>query len=97
MLLIRDVFRTKPGKAKELVKKFSLVVPYMQEQGFLNTKIMTDVVAGYWTVVLQGEVESLAAFEKHEGFTSQPGVKEIMHGYMDLVETGYREIFKIEN
>lgn len=97
MLLIRDVFRTKPGKAKELVKKFSQVVPFMQQQGFLNTKIMTDVVAGYWTVVLQGEVESLAAFEKHEGFTSQPGVKEIMQGYMDLVETGYREIYKIEN
>lgn len=53
MLLIRDVFRTKPGKAKELVKKFIQVVPFMQQQGFNNTKIMTDVVAGYWTVVLQ--------------------------------------------
>lgn len=97
MLIIRDVFRTKPGKAKELVNKFKLVIPYMKQQGFNNPKIMTDVVAGYWTVVLQGEVESLAVFEKHEGFTSQPGVRDIMQGYMDLVDNGYREIYKLEN
>ena len=59
-------------------------------------KIITDVVSNYLTVVLEGEVESLAAFENHKGFTSQVKVKEIMAGYMDLVEGGKREIFQIE-
>lgn len=96
MYLIRDVFKCKPGMAKDLVKKFKLTIPFMEAQQFNNVKIMTDVVSNYWTVVLEGEVNSLGAFENHKGFTSQPEVKEIMAGYMDLVDSGYREIFKIE-
>ncbi len=96
MYLVRDVFTAKPGCAKELVKKFKQAAPFMKQQGFYNNKIMTDVVSNYWTVVLESEVESLAAFEKHEEFTSKPEVKEIMKDYMTLVEGGYREIFKIE-
>jgi len=96
MYQIKDTFQCKPGKAKELVKKFKQTIPFMEEQNFKNIKIMTDVVSNYWTVVLEGEVESLAAFENHKGFTSQEKVKEIMAGYMDLVEGGKREIFQIE-
>ncbi|MBK7497829.1 MAG: hypothetical protein IPI19_01685 [Ignavibacteriales bacterium] len=96
MYLIRDVFKCKPGMAKDLVKNFKLTIPFMEAQQFNNVKIMTDVVSNYWTVVLEGEVNNLAAFENHKGFTSQPEVKEIMTGYMDLVNSGYREIFKIE-
>lgn len=96
MFLIRDTFQCKPGKAKELVKKFKQTIPYMQKQHFKNARVMTDIVSNYWTVVLEGEVESLEQFENHIGFTSQPEVKEIMAGYMDLVEGGRREIFLIE-
>ena len=96
MYLVRDVFRTKPGMAKELVKKFKQTFPYMKSTRMKNPRVMTDAVAGYWTVILESEVESLSVFEKHDGFTSQPEVKEIMKGYMELVESGYREIFKIE-
>jgi hypothetical protein len=96
MYLIRDVFKCKPGMAKELVKKFKQTIPFMEEQHLKNVKVMTDVVSNYWTVVLEGEVNSLAEFENHKGFTSQPKVKEIMAGYMDLVDSGYREILNIE-
>ena len=96
MYLVRDTFCCKPGMAKELVKKFKQTIPFMEEQHLKNVKIMTDVVSNYWTVVLEGEVESLAAFENHKGFTSQQKVREIMAGYMDLVEKEKREIFQIE-
>jgi hypothetical protein len=82
--------------AKELVKKFKQTIPFMIEQNFRNAKIMTDVVSNYWTVVMELEVETLADFENHKGFTSQEKVKEIMAGYMDLVEGGKREIFNLE-
>jgi CobQ-like glutamine amidotransferase family enzyme len=82
--------------AKELVKKFKQTIPFMIEQNFRNARIMTDVVSNYWTVVMELEVETLADFENHKGFTSQEKVKEIMAGYMDLVEGGKREIFNIE-
>ena len=96
MYLIRDTFQCKPGMAKELVNKFKQTIPFMIEQNFKNAKIMTDVVSNYWTVVLELEVETLADFENHKGFTSQPKVKEIMKDYMTFVEGGKREIFYIE-
>lgn len=96
MYLIRDTFQCKPGMARELVKKFKQTIPFMEEQHLKNVRLMTDVAANYWTVVLEGEVNSLAEFENHKGFTSQPKVKEIMKDYMTLVEGGKREIFNIE-
>jgi hypothetical protein len=96
MYLIRDTFQCNPGKAKELVKKFKQTIPFMEQHNFKNVRILTDVVSNYWTVVLEGEVSSLAEFENQRGFTSQPKVKEIMAGYMDLVEGGKREIYFIE-
>ncbi|MBI1937807.1 MAG: hypothetical protein HYS25_06750 [Ignavibacteriales bacterium] len=97
MYLVRDVFRAKPGKAKNLVSSFKQAAPFMEAEGFKNVKVMTDVVSNYWTVVLQTECESLDIYEKNaRGFTSKPQVAEIMKGYMDNVEGGHREIFKIE-
>ena len=93
MYLIRDTFRCKPGKAKELVKVFKQTIPFMEEQNLKNVRILTDVVSNYWTVVLEGEVNSLSEFENRRSFTSQPKVNEIMKDYMTLVEGGKREIF----
>ena len=58
--------------------------------------MMVDYVATYWTVVLEGEVESIEQFDHHMAqFSARPDVKEIMSGYMDLVDSGYREIFRV--
>ena len=97
MYLIREIFHTKPGKAKELVNKFKQTKPFMEKSGFKNFKIMTDIATTYWTVVLETEVEDLGKFAKEiRGETAQPEMEEIMKGYMDLVEGGKREIYLIE-
>lgn len=97
MYLIREVFTTKPGKAKELVKKFKRTAPYFEKQGMRGFKIMTDIVSTYWTVVMEFEVEDLGSFAKEvRNETSQPEIDKIMEGYMDLVEGGRREIYLIE-
>jgi hypothetical protein len=96
MYLIRDVFQSKPGKAKDLVKIFKAVNKYMPAEVIGKSKVMTDVVSNYWTVVLEVEVESLNFWEKMSGFSQKAEVKEIMKDYMTLVEGGHREIFKIE-
>jgi hypothetical protein len=97
MFLIRDVFRCKPGKAGVLAKKFLATVPSMEsEDGFKNVRVMTDYVATYWTVVLQAEVDDIGKFDAHmRGFSARPEVKEAMAGYMDLVDGGHREIYRI--
>jgi hypothetical protein len=97
MYLIRDVFKTKPGKAKELVKKFKQAAPYFEKQGMKNIRVMTDIAATYWTVVIESETENLSDFAKEvRGGTAQPEVGKIMEGYMDQVEGGFREIYIIE-
>ena len=97
MFLIRDVFQCKPGKAKVLVEKFKATLPSLEkDDGFQNCRIMTDFVATYWTVVLQAEVESLDQFEAHSRtFGARPEVRAALEGYMDLVDGGHREIYRI--
>jgi len=97
MYLVRDIFNAKPGKAKDLVAKFKEMAPYMNEMGMKGMRVMTDAVADYWTVVAESEVESLDAyFDMGRRERDNAKVGEIMQGYMDLVEGGRREVFRIE-
>ncbi|MEO8151058.1 MAG: hypothetical protein ABI723_25720 [Bacteroidia bacterium] len=98
MYLIREVFKTKPGKAKELVKKFKQAIPHFEksDEG-KNFKVLTDIVSHYWTVVMEYEVEDIGKhLNNMRTATSSPELQEIMKGYIDLVEGGSREIFLVE-
>lgn len=97
MYVVRNVFTAAPGKAKDLVEKFKRARPHLLELGVHETRIMTDVVAGFWTVVVESEVENLGDyFEIARNFSQRPEVAEIMAGYMDLVAGGHREVFVLE-
>jgi hypothetical protein len=97
MFVVRDVFRCKPGKSRQLAEIFKKGMSLMNDaEGFHNSRILIDLVAGYWTVVLEGEVESLDKFEKGmEAYGARPDIRQAMAGYMDLVDSGYREIFRV--
>ncbi|MFP5246490.1 MAG: hypothetical protein ACLGH0_07320 [Thermoanaerobaculia bacterium] len=96
MLVIRDVFRCKPGHAKDIAARFKQLIPAMEKDGFTNCRVMVDYVADYWTVVLESDCETLEQFEGHmRAFGQRPEVQEVMRGYMDLVDGGHREIYRI--
>jgi len=97
MLLVRDVFHCRPGKAGEVARRLQQTIPSSEaEDGFRHCRVLVDYVGSYWTVVLEGEVESLAQFDHHmANYTSRPAVQEAMRGYTDLVIEGYREVFRI--
>jgi hypothetical protein len=96
MYLVRNVFKCKPGKAKELVAKFKAAEKYLPKESVISSRVMTDVVSGFWTVVTEFEVPSLAAWDKMSGSTTNTEMGNAMKDYMTLVEGGHREIFKIE-
>jgi len=98
MFLVRDVFKTKPGKSGALAKIFKQANEHLLGMdGFRNPQVMTDMVGPYWTVVNQIEVDSIERYTSmSRTFTSKPEVAALFKGYMELVESGYREIFKIE-
>ena len=97
MLLIRDIFRCKPGKSRQVAEMFKRALSSFEpEDGLHNVRVMVDFVADYWTVVMELEVEDLAQFERNmERYRSRPEVQEAMAGYMDLVEGGRREIYRL--
>lgn len=97
MFLVRNVFHCKPGKAKELVEKSKKAAQFLPELGVRNTHVLTDISATFWTVVIQSEVEDLNAYvDMATAASQQPKLGDAMKGYMDLVQGGFREIYKIE-
>ena len=97
MYLVRDVFRCKPGHSKAMSDRFKNTLPLMKKmKGFVSARVLVDYVASYWTVVLEAEVENLADFERQMAeYSASPEFREAMKGYMDEVDGGHREIFKI--
>ena len=102
MLLVREIMYCKPGKVRPLVEKFIAMSKLGVTMGMPKMKVMTDFSAErYWTVVSEMEVASMQEFEKMmspEGASAEDMKKfeALMQGYHDLVESGRREIYKIE-
>ena len=103
MYLIREIMYCKPGQVRPLVEKFKAMSRLGEKVGMPMVRILTDVSAErYWTLVAEMEVESLQAFEDSMSMTqgSEEDRKEfesIMKGYHDLVDSGKREIYRIES
>jgi heme-degrading monooxygenase HmoA len=97
MYVVRDIFRCKPGHSKSVAERFKKSFPLMQKmKGFVSARVLIDYVTSYWTVVLEIEVESLGDFERQMNeYSASPEFREAMKGYMDEVDGGHREIFKI--
>ncbi len=96
MILVRDVFQLKFGKAreaKELWKKGSAI---NKKVGYGPGRAMVDLVGSYYTMVFETTYKNLSDYEKTLKRTL--GAKEWSVWYkkfMPLVESGHREIYTI--
>jgi hypothetical protein len=98
MLIIREVFTAKPGQASKLAKLFKKM-----SAGDPNTRVMTDLVGNYNTVVMEVQAKSLAEFEKQmEEYKSKkpdpkmdPKAAEEMSKYTEMYLVGKREVFQV--
>ena len=103
MLLVREIMYCKPGKVRPMVEKFLAMNKLGKKSGMPQMRIMTDFTAErYWTIVAEMEVNSVDEFERMMQPTGQSAedmkeMEQIMKGYHDLVESGKREIYKIES
>jgi hypothetical protein len=98
MYLSRDIFQCKPGKAKDLVTKFKTFGAILQEMGYAPSRILTDVSGEhYWTVVMEQAIESIDDLaEMTRKVMTDPRTAEVMKDYHDLIQSGRREIYKVE-
>ena len=101
MIVIRNVFRLKFGKAREAI---AILKDGMEIQkrvaatagAQMSSRLLSDVTGPFYTLVLELTVPSLAAFEQHA--PAMMGDKEFQANYqkvLPLIEEGSREIFSI--
>jgi hypothetical protein len=97
MYVVRNVFKCKPGQAKNLIEKFKKATEVLQQSDAVKSeRILVDEVATFWTVVIETEVEDLTKFSQAmQEYGSKVEVRQAMEGYMELVDGGYREIFRV--
>lgn len=92
MIIIREVFHAKPGKASTLAKMFKEVLADSPDPA----RVLTDVVGQFNTVVIETEVKDLVAFEQRMAdYKENAKWREKLAGYTDLYRTGQREMYRI--
>ena len=93
MFVIREVFTAKPGMASQLARRFKEAFAGMPE---MHTRVLTDQVASFNTVVLETEVQDLGEFDRRmQEYAAQPEMRERLKGYHDMYLTGRREIYRV--
>jgi hypothetical protein len=93
MYIVRETFTARPGKASALATLFKQLAARMPG---MTTRVMTDFIADFNTVVMDTEVDDLAAFEKTmQEYASRADVREMLKGYTDMYVTGKREVFRV--
>jgi hypothetical protein len=99
MIVIRNVFQLKFGKAREavaLMKESAAIEKRLMSGLEYSRRLLTDVTGPFYTLVLEITVPNLAAFE-----TNTPrlfGDKEwqaVSQKMAPLVESGSREVFSV--
>lgn len=99
MIVIRNVFRLKFGKAREAVALFKEGIAIQKRVGAgsdFSTRLLTDVTGPFYTVVLEITVPNLAAFEGDAPRLMAD--KDWQANYQriaPLVQSGYREVFSL--
>jgi hypothetical protein len=99
MIVVRNVFQLKFGKAREAVanlKEGMAIQKRVLTGAEFSTRLLTDVTGRNYTVVLELTLPNFAAFE---AFAPRLfGDKDWQANYqkmVPLVESGHREIFAI--
>lgn len=94
MIVVRNVFQAKYGRADELV---ALLKEMGDTMPIAPSRILTDLVGPFFTVVLEFEAESLAEWESvmAESFGSEE-FEEAFARSVPLTESGRREIYAVQ-
>ncbi|MGD1046766.1 MAG: NIPSNAP family protein [Bacteroidota bacterium] len=96
MIVVRNIFQLKFGKAKDAKALVKENKDLMKKYGHTTSRFLTDLTGEFYTFVMETSYENLAAFEK----SSQDAMeaKEFAQCYdkfVSLVKSGRREFFNL--
>jgi hypothetical protein len=93
MLIIRNIFTAKPGKASQMAK---LMKETMASRPGLTVRVLTDFIGQFNTVVMEIEVKSMSEFENQfKEYMSDPKIREKMKDYAEMYQEGRREVLQV--
>jgi hypothetical protein len=99
MYVIREVVHCKPGKVRPMVEKFRAISKALTEIGHEPLRLLTDVTGEpFWTIVAEAKVPKIDDFfAAEQQLMANDTVRNTMADYHSLVESGRREMYRIEN
>jgi hypothetical protein len=99
MYIIREVLHCKPGKVREMVDKFRTISNVLKDTGQEPLRLLTDVTGEpFWTIVAEAKVPKVDDFfATEQRLMANETLRRTMADYHDLVASGRREIYRIEN
>ena len=93
MFVVRETFTAKPGQASALARQLKAAIALTPS---VKTRVMSDYIARFNTVVIETEVEDLAVFDRQmTEYMSNVDVRAVMEGYAERYLTGTREVYRI--
>ena len=98
MILVRDVFKLKFGKAREALAVWKEMDTHAAKAGFDPSTIrtLTDLVGPYYTLVMETTAPSLAAWEEMgQRIMKSEDWRKWYQQFTPFVESGYRGVFNI--
>lgn len=96
MIIVRETFKAKYGHGDELVALLKQGAELLAGRSASPARILTDLSGQFFTVQLETEMESLAAFEESMELFADPAFGPWFEQMMALVESGSREFYNIE-
>ena len=96
MILVRDVFRLKFGKARDVKGLMQEAKKMMEAEGANNSRVMFDLVGPSYTMVWEGTYATLAAWEAEmQAGMGKADWRSWYEKFIPLLESSNREIFTI--
>jgi hypothetical protein len=97
MILVRNVFRLKFGKAREAAAVLKEGIAIQKRAGVdMSQRLLTDVTGPFYTLVLELTLPNLAALESvMSRIMGDKAWQANYQKFLPLVESGHREVFTL--
>jgi hypothetical protein len=96
MIVVRDVFTMKFGKAKDVKALMHETKKFMTAEEAKSHRVLFDLVGPAYTMVLEFSYKNLADFEAAMGSSmSKKEWGEWYQKFIPLIEKSYREVFTL--
>ena len=97
MVVVRNVFQLKFGKAREAVAlaKENVAMSSKIGLGPGRMRLLTDVVGRFYTLVLEITFNNMADLEGQGQVMNSEEWRRWYENFVPLVESGYREVYQV--